>query len=389
MDLLKEELNELESKGLRRFLRFLDGEQKEKVTIDGKEVLNLCSNNYLGLASDERIKSAARKAIDRYGMGSGASRLVVGSMSLHKRLEERIAAFKEKEAALLFNSGYTANLSAIPALCGKGDIIFSDRLNHASIVDGILLSRAEFKRYPHKDMDNLEDMLRVSDGFRRKMIITDTIFSMDGDIAPLPKIVELAERYNAWVYIDEAHATGVLGKDGKGAIEHFGIEADKIQVQMGTLSKAVGSFGAFICGSKTLIEYLINRSRGFIYTTSLPPAICAASIASFEIIENEPSLREKLWENVVFLKDGLNRLGFDTLESETPIIPILTKEPKITMEFSKRLFEDGIFVQGIRPPTVPEGKGRLRVTVMATHKKRDLERALDSFKKVGKESGII
>lgn len=389
MDLLREELSELEEKGLRRCLRLLEGEQKEKVTIDGKEVLNLCSNNYLGLANDERIKSAAREAIDKYGIGSGASRLVVGSMSLHKRLEERIAAFKGKEAALLFNSGYTANLSAIPALCGKDDIIFSDKLNHASIVDGILLSRAEFKRYRHKDMDNLEDMLRASGGFKRKMIVTDTIFSMDGDIAPLPKIVELAERYDAWIYIDEAHATGVLGKGGKGAIEHFGIEVDKIQVQMGTLSKAVGSFGAFICGSKTLIEYLINKSRGFIYTTSLPPAICAASIASLEIIENEPSLRQKLWENVIFLRDGLKELGFDTLESETPIIPILTREPKITMEFSKRLFEDGIFVQGIRPPTVPEGKGRLRATVMATHKRQDLERALDSFEKVGKESGII
>ncbi|KPK41618.1 MAG: 8-amino-7-oxononanoate synthase [Omnitrophica WOR_2 bacterium SM23_29] len=389
MNLLRKELRELEEKGLRRYLRFLEGQQKEKVIIDGKEVLNLCSNNYLGLANDERIKSAAKEAIDKYGIGSGASRLVAGSMSLHKRLEEKIAAFKEKEAALLFNSGYTANLSAIPALCGKDDIIFSDKLNHASIVDGILLSRAEFKRYPHKDMDRLEDMLRVTDGFRRKMIITDTIFSMDGDIAPLPKIVELAERYNAWIYIDEAHATGVLGKGGKGAIEHFGIEADKIQVQMGTLSKAVGSFGAFICGSKALIEYLINKARGFIYTTSLPPAICAASIASLEIIENEPSLRQKVWENIVFLRDGLNRLGFDTLESETPIIPVLTKEPNITMEFSKKLLEDGIFVQGIRPPTVPERKGRLRVTVMATHKKQDLERALDSFEKVGKESGII
>ncbi len=279
-------------------------------------------------------------------------------------------------------------MGAISALCGKDDIVFSDKLNHASIVDGILLSRAEFKRYPHKDMDALEDMLKNSGGFRRKVIITDTIFSMDGDIAPLPKIVELAEKYGAWVYVDEAHATGVLGKKGKGAVEHFGLDG-KVQVRMGTLSKAVGSFGAFICGSKTLIEYLINKSRGFIYTTSLPPSICAASIVALEIIERESELRKKLWENVAFLKEGLKELGFDTLESQTPIIPILTREPKITMEFSKRLYEYGIFVQGIRPPTVPEGKARLRITVMATHKRGDLEKALDLLKKVGRELGII
>lgn len=388
MDLLSRELNELEEKGLRRAFRLLEGQQKEKVIVDGKEVLNFCSNNYLGLADDERIKQAAKEALDRYGLGSGASRLVAGNMSLHKRLEEKIAAFKDCEAALLFNSGYTANLGAISALCVKDDIIFSDKLNHASIIDGILLSRAEFKRYPHKDIGTLEDMLKVSGGYRRKVIITDTIFSMDGDIAPLPKIVELAERYKAWIYVDEAHATGVLGKKGKGAVEYFGLKG-KVQVQMGTLSKAVGSFGAFICGSKTLIEYLINKSRGFIYTTSLPPAICAASIAALGIIENEPKLRERLWGNVEFLRTGLRELGFDTLESETPIIPILTKEPNITMEFSKRLFEEGVFVQGIRPPTVPEGKARLRITVMATHKRPDLEKAFDSFRKVGKELKLI
>lgn len=388
MDLLSRELNELEEKGLRRAFRLLEGQQKEKVIVDGKEVLNFCSNNYLGLADDERIKQAAKEALDRYGLGSGASRLVAGNMSLHKRLEEKIAAFKDCEAALLFNSGYTANLGAISALCVKDDIIFSDKLNHASIIDGILLSRAEFRRYPHKDITTLEDMLKASYGYRRKVIITDTIFSMDGDIAPLPKIVELAERYKAWIYVDEAHATGVLGKKGKGAVEYFGLKG-KVQVQMGTLGKAVGSFGAFICGSKTLIEYLINKSRGFIYTTSLPPAICAASIAALGIIENEPKLRERLWGNVEFLRTGLRELGFDTLESETPIIPILTKEPNITMEFSKRLFEEGVFVQGIRPPTVPEGKARLRITVMATHKRPDLEKAFDSFRKVGKELKLI
>lgn len=388
MEPLRKELDELEERGLRRVLRLLEGEQKEKITIDGKDALNFCSNNYLGLANDERLKSAAKEALDKYGLGSGASRLVVGNMSLHKRLEEKIAAFKGCEAALLFNSGYAANLGAISALCGKDDIVFSDKLNHASIVDGILLSRAEFKRYPHKDMDALEDMLKNSNGFRRKVIITDTIFSMDGDIAPLPKIVELAEKYGAWIYVDEAHATGVLGKKGKGAVEHFGLDG-KVQIQMGTLSKAVGSFGAFICGSKTLIDYLINKSRGFIYTTSLPPSICAASIVALEIIERESELRKKLWENVAFLKEGLKELGFDTLESQTPIIPILTKEPKITMEFSKRCYEYGIFVQGIRPPTVPEGKARLRITVMATHKRCDLVKALDSFKKVGRGLGII
>ncbi len=388
MEPLKKELSELEEKGLRRTLRLLEGEQREKVIIDGRQVLNFCSNNYLGLANDERLKVAAKEALDKYGLGSGASRLVVGNMSLHKKLEERIAAFKGCEAALLFNSGYTANLGVISALVDKDDIVFSDKLNHASIIDGILLSRAQFKRYPHKDMGALEDMLKASGGYRRKVIITDTIFSMDGDIAPLPKIVELAEKYDAWIYVDEAHASGVLGKKGKGAVEYFGLQG-KIQIQMGTLSKAAGSFGAFICGSKTLIEYLINKSRGFIYTTSLPPAICAASIAALEIIENEPRLREKLWENVEFLRKGLAELGFDILESETPIIPILTKEPRVTMEFSQRLFEEGVFVQGIRPPTVPEGKARLRITVMASHKRGDLEEALDSFKKVGRELKVI
>ncbi len=385
---LERELELSRKKGLHRALRLLEGEQREKIVIDGKEVLNFCSNNYLGLANDERIKRAAKEALDKYGLGSGASRLVVGNMGLHKKLEEKIAAFKDSEAALLFNSGYTANLGVISALVDKDDIVFSDKLNHASIIDGILLSRAEFKRYPHKDMDVLEDMLKASGGYRRKVIITDTIFSMDGDIASLPKIVELAKEYGAWVYVDEAHATGVLGKSGKGAVEYFGLQG-KIKIEMGTLSKAVGVFGAFICGSKILIEYLINKSRGFIYTTSLPPAICAASIAALEIIENEPRLREKLWENVEFLRKGLAELGFDTLESQTPIIPLLTREPKITMEFSQELFEEGVFVQGIRPPTVPDGKARLRITVMATHKRSDLEKALDSFRKVGKGLKLI
>lgn len=388
MEQLKDEIDSLKESGLYRQMRLMEGEQREKVAIDGKEVLNFCSNNYLGLANSERLKQAAKEAIDRYGFGSGASRLVVGNTVLHKKLEERIAAFKGCEAALLFNSGYAANLGAISALCEKGDIIFSDKLNHASIIDGILLSRAEFKRYPHKDTDVLEGMLKSSNGFRRKIIITDSVFSMDGDIAPLPKIVKLAERYNAWVYVDEAHATGVLGKKGKGAIEHFGLDG-RAHIQMGTLSKAAGSFGAFVCGSKTLIEYLINKSRGFIYTTSLPPVICAASLAALEIIEKEPRLRDRLWENVEFLREGLRQLGFGTSDSQTPIIPILTEEPGVTMEFSRRLFKEGIFVQGIRPPTVPEGKSRLRVTVTAAHKRSHLEKALDSFRRIGRESKLI
>ena len=386
----KQELLELEKKGLRRSLRLLESESASWFIMDGKRVFNLCSNNYLGLTNDERIKDAAIEAIKNYGFGSGASRLICGNMKLHRELEQRLAEFKKSESCLVFNSGYTANIGIISALVKRGDIIFCDRFNHASIIDGIILSRAEFRRYPHKDIVTLEYLLNRSRGSRRRLIVTDSVFSMDGDIAPLGELIELTKRYDCLLMIDEAHATGVLGENGRGALEHLGLEDKKDSViQMGTLSKAAGGFGAYVCGSSDLIDYLINYSRAFIYTTSLPPTIAAANIKALEVIQEDSQRRKKLWENVKFFRDNLHSLGFDTLDSQTPIIPLITKDPKLTMDFSKRLFEEGVFVQGIRPPTVPEGMARLRITLMATHLTKDLQFALDKIEKISRELNII
>lgn len=386
----KQELITLEEEGLKRSLRLVESEPDAWIIMDGRRVLNLCSNNYLGLANDQRIKQAAVEAIKNYGFGSGASRLVCGNTKLHEELERKITEFKKSEACLVFNSGYTANIGIISALVKRGDAVFCDKFNHASVVDGIILSRAEFRRYAHKDIPALEDLLKKSGSYRRRLIVTDSVFSMDGDIAPLGELIDLAKRYDCLLMIDEAHATGVLGENGRGALEHLGLEDKKDGIiQMGTLSKALGGFGAYACGSKDLIDYLINHSRAFIYTTSLPPSIIAANIKALEIIQSEPQLRTKLKSNVDFLKDKLHSLGFDTKESQTPIIPLITKEPKLTMNFSRRLFEEGVFVQGIRPPTVPEGSARLRITLMASHTKDDLKFALERIEKIGKEIDII
>lgn len=386
----KQELIELEKKELRRSLRLIESESAAWFIVDGRKVLNLCSNNYLGLANDKRLKDAAIKAINDYGFGSGASRLVCGNMRLHRDLENRLAEFKKTESCLVYNSGYTANIGIISALVGRGDIVFCDRLNHASIIDGIILSRAELRRYPHKNTVALEELLKKSTDYKKKLIVTDSVFSMDGDIAPLGELIELAKKYDCLLMIDEAHATGVLGDSGRGALEHLGLEDKKDNlIQMGTLSKALGGFGAYVCGSKELIEYLLNHSRAFIYTTSLPPAVAAANMAAVDIVEKDSRLRLDLLENVKFFKSGLNDLGFDTGESQTPIIPLITKESKLTMEFSKKLFEEGIFVQGIRPPTVPEGKARLRITLMATHTTEDLEFALTKIETIAKELCLL
>lgn len=417
---LTEEIENLKRTGLYRILRTIEGPQGAHVKIDGREVILLCSNNYLGLADHPKLKEATIRAVEKYGVGSGASRLVSGTMKLHKELEERIARFKGTEAAVVFNSGYTANTSVIPALVGKGDIVFSDKLNHASIVDGCILSKAEFKRYPHKDVEGLERMMEGSafgdspdsttqDGdspcstaslcsarkqgqspnVSRKLIVTDSIFSMDGDIAPLPEILSLAKKYDAMLMVDDAHATGVLGKRGSGGLEHFGLEGKENLIQMGTLGKALGIFGAYMAGSRELIDYLINKARGFIFSTSLPPSVLASSIAAIDLVEDEPELRQALWEKTWYLKKGLDSLGFDTMGSESPIIPVLIGDAAKTMEFSRRLMDEGIFVSGIRPPTVPEGKSRLRVTVMATHSYEDLDRATEAFSKAGKGLCLI
>jgi len=385
---LEKELEALEQRGLKRILRQQEGTQGRKIIVDGKEVLNFCSNDYLGLADDERLCNAAKASLELEGFGAGASRLICGNMAAHQQLEKVIAEFKRMESCLLFSSGYMANVGIISGLFDREDMIFSDKLNHASIVDGIVLSRANFKRYPHRDMKVLERMLKGSDKGKKRAIITDSIFSMDGDIAPLDKIVALAQKYNCLVMVDEAHALGVLGKTGKGVIEHFGVE-DQVDIQMGTLSKAAGSFGAYCCGSKELIEVLINKARSFIYTTGMPPSVAAASQKAIEIISEEEGLRERLWENTRYLRDELKRLGFDTMNSETPIIPILVKDSNVAVTFSKRLFDEGVFVSAIRPSTVPENTARLRLAVMATHAQNDLDMVLEKFQKIGKQLCLI
>jgi len=309
-------------------------------------------------------------------------------MQIHRRLEEKIARFKGTEAALLYPSGYMANIGIISALVGRGDMVFGDRLNHASIIDGCLLSGAEFRRYPHRDTDTLEHNIKMSyegrwtkDDGRKRLIVTDSIFSMDGDIAPLPELVELAKKYDCMLMVDEAHATGVLGKNGRGAIEHFGLDGDEL-IQMGTLGKAFGGFGAYVAGSKVLIDYLINKSRSFIYTTSLPPAVVAAAAAALKLIQDGTQLRRQLWDNVGFFKSGLKEMGLDTMESQTQIIPVLIGDNERAVDFSKRLFEKGVLIQAIRPPTVPKGKARLRISLMATHSKEDLQEALEVMEEV-------
>lgn len=378
---LKKELHNLKKINLHRQLRLTQSQQGPIVIIDGKKVILLCSNNYLGLANHPALKKAAQKAIKEYGCGSGASRLISGTMTLHRDLEKKIAQFKGTDRALVFNSGYHANIGVISAFFKEKDIIFSDELNHASIIDGCRLSGAKTVIYSHKDVNSLEMHLKKNSNFRRKLIVTDGLFSMDGDIAPLPDIAFLSKKYSTITMVDDAHATGVFGKNGNGTVGHFGL-SNEIDIQMGTLGKAVGSFGAYIAGNKDLIDFLVNRSRAFIYTTSLPPAILAASIAALDLIQSKPSLRSKLWSNVDYFKKGLGKRGFWDTKSESQIIPILIGDSKKTIIAGEYLFDRGVFVVGIRPPAVPRKKERLRITVMATHTIKDLNFALDILQKM-------
>ena len=385
---LQTELDGLEGKGLRRFLRGLEGAQDRTVRIDGKSCVNFCSNNYLGLSADARLRDAATASIKRSGFGAGASRLVCGTLPEHQMLEERLAAFKGAERCVLFNCGYMANIGIIASLFGRDDLILSDRLNHASILDGIVLSRAVFRRYSHCDMAALERLLREGRGYRTVAVITESVFSMDGDLAPLDQIACLAKQYNAVVVVDEAHGAGVFGECGRGAVEHFGCGQD-IAVQMGTLSKAFGSFGAYCCGSALLADYIINRARSFIYTTALPPSVAAASLKALDIVETEPERRASLWRNARKVRQGLNVAGFNTLSSASPIIPVVIGDEKRTVAFSEKLFSNGLLVAAIRPPTVPAHTARLRVTVTASHTQDDLERLLMNMKTIGKELCLI
>ncbi len=382
-DSIEKRLTGLKTRGLKRSLTVLEGPQGPRARINGKEVVVLCSNDYLGLANHPVVKEAAARAIGDHGTGAGASRLVAGTMELHIELEDRLRVFKNTEAALLFNSGWHANTGCIPALASRGDDIFCDKLSHASIIDGCILSRANLKRYPHGDMNALEGLLKRSRA-SRKLVITDGVFSMDGDIAPLDDILGLAERYGATLLLDDAHATGVLGRNGRGTLEHIGIDNPSV-IQLGTLGKAFGSYGAFVAGSRRLIEFVMNTARSFIYSTALPPAVCAASIKAIDIVEGEPERRERLLRNASLVRDGLKKRGLDTLCSTTQIIPLVVGDAARTMEATRRLLDRGVFVQGIRPPTVPQGTSRLRITVTSEHSTDDLERAVETITEVAGE----
>lgn len=378
---IHDELQAIKEASLYRRLRRVENDQGPVLVLDGREVINLSSNNYLGLANHPALGAAAKQAIDRYGCGSGASRLISGNMTLHEELERRLADFKGTEAALVFNSGFQANTGILSTLAGSNDVILSDALNHASIIDGCRLSRAQTAVYAHGDLDQLEAELRQATHARRRLIVTESIFSMDGDEAPLAGIVELAERYGAMVMVDEAHATGLFGVNGAGVVAQLGL-GDRVTVQMGTLGKALGVFGAYVAGSGALRELLINRCRSFIFTTALPPAVMAMAIAAIDLVQREPERRETLWINRRHLTNGLQALGFPTGAHASPILPLIIGDAGKCMRLSERLLERGIFAQGIRPPTVPPGTSRLRVTVMASHTREHLDRALEAFKEI-------
>jgi 8-amino-7-oxononanoate synthase len=386
-NILREELENLRQKGTHRVLRAVSSPQGREITLDGQRALNFCSNDYLGLAGDVRLQQAAEVALEHSGFGSGASRLVCGNMGEHALLERAIADHKKTESALLFSSGYMANAGIISSLCSREDVVLSDRLNHASITDGIILSRAEMLRYAHNDVAALEEKLKACQGFRRRLIVTDAVFSMDGDIAPLREIVALAEKYDAWLMVDEAHAYGVFGATGAGLVEELGLQG-KIPIQMGTLSKAAGGFGAYCAGSAELIEYLVNASRSFIFTTALPPAVAAGCREAVRIIQDEPARRELVRSHAGALRLGLREMGFDTLGSVTPIIPVMMGESERAVRFSRALLKEGIFVSAIRPPTVPANTARLRVTVSAAHTQEDLARCLEAFHRVRDKEGF-
>ena len=390
LDYLKEQLDELERAGTALHPRVLQGEQRARTRFDGREVINLASNNYLGLAAHPRLKEAAARAAKEFGAGSGAVRTIAGTMTLHAELERRFAEFKGAEAALMFQAGFTANSGTVAAILTKEDVIVSDQLNHASIIDGARLSRAEIKVFPHKDVAAADRLLSESEApGRRQLLITDGVFSMDGDIAPLPDLVEVAERHRAIMMIDDAHASGVLGPGGKGTVGHFGLDPNRVDIQVGTLSKAIGVLGGFIAGPSHLVEWLVNRGRPFLFSTSAPPAVAAACIAALDVIRDEPERIDRLWGNTNLFKKGLHDLGFDTGASETPITPVIAGEETKAVELSRLLWDEGVFSPAIVYPTVARGQARVRTIVTADHSEEDLAEALDAFDRVGKKLGLV
>src|SRR5277367_3618225 len=391
---LTTQLDDLKAKGTYFKLRVLEDEQAPLCTFDGKKVINIASNNYLGLATHPKLREAALEAIRKYGVGSGAVRTVAGTMKIHMDLEEKIARFKNVEACVVFQSGFAANAGTVSSILGKEDFIISDELNHASIIDGARLSRAKIKVFRHKDTAHAEELLKeVTNEPGRKLLITDGVFSMDGDIGPVDKLCNLAEKYGAIMMVDDAHASGVLGRNGRGSVDHFHCHG-RVDVQVGTLSKAIGALGGYVCGSRDLIDFLYHRARPFLFSTSHPPSVAATCIAAFDLLENEPERIEKLWQNTRSWKKELGALGFDiggrsTPASETPITPIIIGDGKLTMDFSRELFKEGVLGTGIAFPTVPEGKARIRTIMTATHTKEELQQALEVLGRVGKRMGIV
>ncbi len=385
---ISEEIAQLKAQGLFTHIRTLDSPQGAWLVVDGRRVLNFSSNNYLGLANHPQIVAAAKRAMDRYGVGPAAVRTIAGTMTLHIELEQRLAAFKGVEAAITFQSGFTANLATIPALVGRGDVIFSDRLNHASIIDGCRLSRAQIAAYEHCDPDDLRRQIAATTEYGRRLIISDGVFSMDGDIAPLPALYEIAAEHDILLMVDDAHGEGVLGQGGRGIVDHFGLHG-KVDIEVGTLSKAFGVVGGVVAGKRVIVDWLRQRGRPFLFSSAMTVPDVAACLAAVDLLEASTDLVDRLWQNAEYFKNGMNTLGFDTGHSTTPIVPVMLGEAPLAQQFSKRLFEEGLFAMAIGFPTVPQGKARIRVMNSAAHSQDDLDQALDIFARVGRELGVI
>ena len=388
MDFLQDNIQELKDQNLFNELPILSTEQKNRVVVNGKEVIIMCTNNYLGFANHPRLRAAAKAAIDQWGFGTGAVRQIAGTMEIHIQLEKMLAEYKHTESSLVFVAGIAANRGTIQSLMGEEDAIISDELNHGSIIDGVRLTKSRRYIYPHLDMEGLKRSLQESRDARRRLIVTDGVFSMDGDIAPLDRIVELAEEYDAMVMVDDAHGDGVLGKDGRGIIDHFGLDG-RVDIDMGTLSKAFGCLGGYIAGRKELKEYLINAARSFIFTTAHPPAVAAATMEAIRMIQDEPRHLKNLWDNNRYFKNGMTDLGFDIGHSQTPITPVMAGDNKTAKELSHQLFDEGLFATPIVFPLVAKDRARVRINVTAQHTKEDLNEALNMFEKVGKNLKLI
>jgi glycine C-acetyltransferase len=385
---LSTELDTLKQQGLYRTLRVLEGEQKPKTTFDHRQVVNLSSNNYLGLTTHPLLRERALEATRRLGVGSGSVRSIAGTMDVHMELERRLAGFKNTEAVVVFQSGFAANAGTVAAVLSKDDVVISDELNHASIIDGCRLSRAAIKVFPHKDAAAARRIVSELPAAQRKLLITDGVFSMDGDLGALPALCDIAEEFGCIMMVDDAHASGVFGRNGRGTIDHFGMHG-RVDIQVGTLSKAIGALGGYVAGSRALIEFLYHRARPFLFSTSHPPAVAAACIAALDVLEQEPQIIDRLWENTRFFKSGLQALGFNTGLSESPITPVIVGDGALAMQLSDRLFQEGVFAQGIAFPTVARDKARVRTIVTATHTRDELQFALDVFAKVGRELSIL